>query len=90
MKLKVVLWAAAGLLAGGCAQQQASRGGAFDFSPLPLRDTATSDGTLPTPRRSLGKPIPATPGHAVPADDDSQSPGPDLLRRPKRYEAFPI
>lgn len=92
MKLNVGLWAVLGLLAGGCAQHQVSQGGAQDFEPLPLHDTASSD-TDPLshlPKRNLGKPIPPAVREATPADDDSNQPSPDLIRRPKRYEATPI
>lgn len=92
MKLKISLWALAGLLACGCAQHQVSQGSAQDFEPLPLRDTAASDldplGQFP--KRSLGRPIPPSSHEAMPADNDSNQPSPDLIRRPKRYEATPI
>jgi hypothetical protein len=91
MKRKLALSAMVGLLAGSCAQQQARQGGAYDFEPLPLHDTASNDG-LPsnaTPKRSLGKPIPGS-GHLAPAEEQLNGPGPELLRERKRYEAVPI
>jgi len=42
MKLNVSWWAVLGFLVGGCAQHQVSQGGAQDFEPLPLHDTASS------------------------------------------------
>ena len=92
MNFKLGLWAAVGLLVGGCAQQQASQGGASDFEPLPIRDTVSSDGAFPgtTPKRNLGKPIPGSSGHVAPAEENSSSPGPELIRERKRYEAVPI
>lgn len=92
MNYKLALWAAVGLLAGGCAQQQANQGGASDFEPLPIRDTISSDGTplSATPKRSLGKPIPGSSGRVAPAEDNSSSPGPELIRERKRYEAIAL
>lgn len=92
MNYKLALWTAVGLLAGGCAQQQASQGGAYDFEPLPLRDTASSGGSLPgtIPKLNLGKPIPASPGNIEPAEDSSIGPSPELIRERKRYEAVPL
>jgi hypothetical protein len=92
MKCNVSLWAVLGLLAGGCAQHQVSQGGAQDFEPLPLQDTASSDSDPLShlSKRNLGKPIPPASGEVTPADDDSSQPSPDLIRRPKRYEAMPL
>jgi hypothetical protein len=92
MNYKLTLWAAVGLVVGGCAQQQVGQGSASDFEPLPIRDTVSNDGTLPgtTPKRNLGKPIPGSSGHVAPAEEDSSSPGPELIRQRKRYEAVPL
>jgi hypothetical protein len=92
MKHKLALWTAVGLLVVGCAQQQASQGGASDFEPLPIRDTVSNDGTLPgmATKRSLGKPIPSSSGYIAPAEENSNSQGPELLRERKRYEAVPL
>jgi len=92
MKHKLALWAAVVLLVAGCAQRQASQGGASDFEPLPIRNTASNDGAPPgtTPKRSLGKPIPGSSSHVAPAEDNSSGPGPELIRERNRYEAFPI
>lgn len=93
MNYKLALCAAAvSLLVGGCAQQQANQGGTSDFEPLPIRDTVSNDGIFPgtTPKRSLGKPIPGSAGHVAPAEENSDGPGPELIRQRKRYEAVPI
>jgi hypothetical protein len=92
MNYKLALWAAVGLLAVGCAQQQVSQGGAADFEPLPVRDTVLNESILPSAnlKRSLGKPIPGSSGHVAPAEANSSSPGPELLRERKRYEAVAL
>ena len=92
MNYKLALWAAVGFLAVGCAQQQVSQGGTSDFEPLPVRDTVSNNNILPgaTPKRSLGKPIPGSCGRVTPAEENSSSPGPELLRERKRYEAVAI
>ena len=92
MNYKLALWVAVGLLVGGCAQHRANQGGASDFGPVPIRDTVSNDGLLPgtTAKRSLGKPLPSSSGHAAPAEDNSNSPGPELIRQRKRYDAVPL